>query len=186
MEENIHNPATRKELQEALERSEKLRAEQETRFTELMARLEAVEAKPLSAIDQRRLADAEAELAQLKRGVSLSAPQGPAPKLIPYKGSVQAMVDCHIGGAFRHGPDDANRNRPSLGKTQGDVFYVEVGALWSDDPYVPVMVVRTRDDGMPETKPNPDAPPQIDFRFRPRGHDAFTAMGNQSVIARNY
>jgi hypothetical protein len=69
---------------------------------------------------------------------------------VPYVGMVRATVECHI---------DALRK-------VGDVFHVTVPALWSDDPYEAVTVVRLDDNGKPVTEPNQLAPPQLSARLR--------------------
>lgn len=163
---------TRSELQAKLE-------ERDSIIADLARRLEALENAPkLTSSEQARLAAAEAELARLHPGANAVLAGGPAPKLIPYNGLVQAKADCHVGGAYRYGP--------SVDRKYGDVFPVSVSALWSDDPFVAVIVTGTRDDGTPITEPNPLAPPPIDFRFRPRGLDAIALTEGQVRTAAQY
>lgn len=72
------------------------------------------------------------------------------PKLVPYTGMVRATVDCCID---RH-------------RLQGEVFRVEMPALWSDDPFEPVVVLETKEDGTLVVGPNKDAPAPVPFRYR--------------------
>ncbi len=71
--------------------------------------------------------------------------------LVPYKGLVKATVLCCIGTQ----------------RQQGEVFEVDVPALWTDDPYEPVIVTGYLEDGItPVTEPNPAAPTPLSFRDR--------------------
>jgi hypothetical protein len=127
----------------------------------LMARLAALEAKPANdaaqAVKDKQLAAALAELDSLKANRASGAPVG-SPRTVPYKGLVQATEDCHIGGALRKGPRHPEANKV------GDVFEVDVPALWSDDPYVPVNVSYDKENG--RVIERRDDVPRVDFRFR--------------------
>lgn len=68
----------------------------------------------------------------------------------PYRGRVKALQQCYFGGL--HDP--------------GEVFYVEVEALWSDDPYVPVT---ESGELHPFAK-------RASHRLRPRSGDALAAQ----------
>ena len=128
----------------------------------LISELEATKAR-LAALDQpvdareaalmRQLDEAKAELAQAKPAAETSFPAGAAPKLVPYKGLAKASEDCFVT-QIQH---------------EGDVFEVDVSALWTDDPFVAVVIVGYQESGKPITEPNKAAPAQIDFRFRPKG-----------------
>lgn len=130
---------------------------------ELRAENAALKAGPSDAV-KAQLAAAEAELARLRLPPTANAPpiQGKAPALIPYKGWVQATEDCHIGGAFRKGPTGKGKSFEA-----GDVFEVDMPVLWTDDPFVPVVLEGYTEETMrPITSPNKDAPQRVDFRFR--------------------
>lgn len=156
---------TRKELAEQLEKERGEKAKLEER----LARLEAAFAANTETESQRlnrekRLADAEAELAGLRPDAArpLMAPRGPAPKLVPYKGFVRARVDCAYE-CYRHA---------------GDVFEIDVPGLWSDDPWEPVRVTGDNEDGTPIVNPRTDVT-RIDARFRQRAPDAGLLAANQ-------
>jgi hypothetical protein len=118
------------------------------RITALEAQLSAPRGDAKLAGELRK---AQEELATLKAPAPVFVPPtGPAPRLVPYIGLVKALADCHIG-QYRH---------------TGDVFQVEMPALWTDDPFVPVVITGHTEEGKPITEANPMAPPQIDFRFR--------------------
>lgn len=114
-------------------------------------------AKALSVIEEQGKAIAEL---RAKPQVMTAAPR-PAPQAIPYKGYVRAREACYIG--FLRGA--------------GDIFAHETPCLWSDDPFEPVNVVGTRDDGQLVTEPWPEgkAPQPLPFHLRPRTHDALAA-----------
>lgn len=113
-----------------------------------LAKLEAAfAAKPVpnpeeDEVQARRLREAEAELEALRPRASRPTVRlsGPEPKHVPYQGLVRAKVDCAVG-CFHEGPN------LDKGKVHGDVFSVDVPVLWSDDPYEPVRVSGTREDG---------------------------------------
>jgi hypothetical protein len=112
----------------------------------------------LSPQENQELTAARAELAGL--GSAPSSNLGPTPKLIPYAGMVQAKEPCALGSLH----------------SVGDVFPVDVTALWTDDPYVAVRVTGINEDtGKPKVVQNELAPEPIDFRFRPRSHEALAA-----------
>lgn len=83
-----------------------------------------------------------------------AAPSRPAVKLVPYAGLVIATKPCCIGTR----------------RDEGEIFEIEVDALWDDDPYMAVVITEQRPDGKGGidviTGPNPNAPTPIDFRFR--------------------
>jgi hypothetical protein len=155
-EEEKSRDVTRRELAEALANATAMIAAQKEQNAALETRLAALEqAKPAdNAIVQLETLKALQDLRQsIEQGRIRSSPKfytGPEPDKVPYEGSVQATVECHYGHFHK----------------AGDVFQVKVPALWSDDPYVAVIVTGTRDDGTPITMPNKDAPVPIDFRFR--------------------
>jgi hypothetical protein len=141
-------------------------ADKEPTRAELLALLEASEAQrraveserdQLKADQTAELAQAQAELARLRPNAAQAVPpaQGSRPRLIPYKGMVQAKEPCVYDHKYE----------------TGQVFEVDVPALFTDDPYVPVVVQGHSESGTPLTEVNPLAPPPVDFRFRPRSHD---------------
>lgn len=144
---------TRKQLQEQLEAAHALIAEMK------QPRNDAAH-----AATERRLSEALAELAALGKPQVSGAPTG-ALQMVPYKGSVQATEDCHIGGAYRKGPFEGD---------PGDVFTIEVVALWTDDPYVPVNVTGYTETGRPIVERSKVH--RADFRFRPRGNGGDTEI----------
>lgn len=111
--------------------------------------------KALSTIEEqgRLLAELRAKPAQV-------VPQ-PAVQAIPYKGHVRAKEACYIGFL----------------RAAGDVFHHDVACLWSDDPFEPVNVVGTRDDGQPVIEPWPEGkePQVLPFHLRPRTPDVLAA-----------
>jgi hypothetical protein len=134
----------------------------------LMARLAALEAaaKPANdaaqAVKDKQLADALAELAALKRPQVSGQVTGAPPRLIPYKGFVQAIENCWYGGLVQYCASDTSAHNPNPGAVS--VFEVDVPALWSDDPYVPVNVSYDK-AGARIVELRRDVH-QIDFRFR--------------------
>ena len=95
---------------------------------------------------------------------------------VPYKGLVQATRNC-VYEHFHYGPSENGA---------GDVFEVDLPALWTDDPFTPVVLVRMDDNGKPVTAPNPDAPTPIDFAFRPRTSEAMAAAEAQPRVASGF
>lgn len=85
----------------------------------------------------------------------------PAVQATPYKGHVRAKEACYIGFL----------------RAAGDVFHHDVPCLWSDDPFEPVNVVATRDDGQPVIEPWPEGkePAVLPFHLRPRTPDVLAA-----------
>jgi hypothetical protein len=124
-----------------------------------LERLEAAFAARPEPTEDPRLKDAVAELQTLPvRTIDPTLPRGKPPVFVPYSGYVRAKENCVIG-CYRMGPN------PDQGRVQGDVFAVEVPVLWSDDPYEPVNIIRTRDDGQLECEVRRDVP-IIDARWR--------------------
>lgn len=153
-EDEKQRDVTRRELADALARANELN---ET----LMARVEALEAKASAptlsvqeAILQRELQLAYAELKDksdlLERARSRPGQTGPDLPLVPYSGMVLVTAKCCIDHL----------------REEGEVFHVSMPALYTDDPFVPVVITGSYEDGRPKTEPNPDAPVPIDFRFR--------------------
>jgi hypothetical protein len=124
--------------------------EQNDVLTKRLAELEA------ENVNKPKLEAALAELAALKKPQATGVAQG-SQKLVPYRGKAQALEDCHIGGAYRNGPKEGK---------PGDVFDIDVPALWTDDPYVPVNV---RYSEMNEPIVERIDFPRVDFRFRTQG-----------------
>lgn len=134
----------------------------------LLERIEQLEAA-LKVRDERpdaklaaELRMAKEDLAKLKAPVPFVPVTGPGPKQIPYRGLVRALADCYIGAYHR----------------QGEVFHVNVPALWSDDPYEAVTATGTNEIGQPIVEPALDAV-RIDQHFRPRSQD----LTNPSFLA---
>lgn len=141
-------------------------AEKELTRSELADRLAAAEARASAAEGERdelkaskaeELAVAQAELARLRPNAAavLMPVAGSRPQLIPYKGMVRAKEPCVYDHKYE----------------EGDIFGVDVAALWSDDPYVAIIVTGHLESGKPITEVNPLAPRPVDFRFRPKTHD---------------
>lgn len=120
---------------------------------------------------RRELADALAKahalieeqgkiIAEMRAAPPKVVPQ-PAIQAIPYKGYVRAKESCYIGFL----------------RAAGDIFHHEVSCLWSDDPFEPVNVVGTRDDGQPVIEPWPEGkePQPLPFHLRPRTQDVLAA-----------
>jgi hypothetical protein len=128
---------TRKQLQEQLDAAN--------------ARIAQLQSAPDPKIEAQ-LEAAKAELARLQK--PQPAPTGRA-TASPYKGTVQATEDCHVGGFYREGPKDGK---------PGEVFEVDLPALWSDDPFVAVKISGYHESGQPITEPLGIA--RADFRFR--------------------
>lgn len=147
---------TRKELnaklaetEGALEKERADKAALETRLARLEAAFNAQAAPTFSELDLARLKAAKEELEALRPGASrsLALPAGPAPKLEPYKGLVRALDKC----AYDHMYEP------------GEVFFVDVPALWTDDPYEPVRPVGTELEPRYERRTDVSV---VDFRFR--------------------
>lgn len=145
---------TRRELAEALEKAHELNAKLSERLDALEAKAQAPEVSVQEAILQRELANANAELKDkrelLEKARNRPGLSGPDVVMVPYSGYVQAIAACCIDTFHK----------------EGEVFHVDVPALWTDDPYVPVLVTGTKEDGTPLTQPNLLAPVPINFRFR--------------------
>lgn len=141
-------------------------ADKEPTRAELAELLAASEARASAAETERdelklskafELAKAQRELAALRpqAAVALQPALGIRPQLIPYKGMMQAKEPC----VYDHKHE------------AGEVFQVDLPALWTDDPFFPVIVNGFSESGKPLTEVNPLAPPPVDFRFRPKSHD---------------
>ena len=147
---------TRRELAEALTRANELIAQQAVALEEVRGELKAMKDAPApggsvsEAVLRRELENTQAQLRDLTAAQSARRPGAQNITPVPYKGMVKARERCHIGHI----------------REAGEVFYHEVPALWTDDPFEAVTVVRTSDTGEPVTEPNADAPTPIDFRFR--------------------
>lgn len=130
----------------------------------LLARLEALE--KASASKDARIAELEAAAPKIKEAAQelgkeqvadLTPPAGEA-RLLPYKGAARALADCFVG-------------KPCQYYKKGEVFFIDVPVLWTDDPYVAVLVTGQGENG-PLVEVNPLAPTPVDFRFRPRTDDS--------------
>lgn len=141
---------TRAELTEQLSAERLEKSKLEERLARLEAAFASQTAPIFSEIDLARLKAAKEELESLRPGAGrqLAAPSGPAPRLIPYEGLVRAIEKCAYDHLYE----------------PGEVFYVSVEALWTDDPYEPVRQVNTN-DLEPRYERRTDVS-QIDFRFR--------------------
>jgi hypothetical protein len=127
--------------------AEELEAEK-ARFSALMARIEALEAKPQAqaiaeAIDSarlvRELAEARQQIEDLKR------PQTPTSG-VRYEGLVQATQDCWDLNGYHFGPKEGK---------PGDVFHVSMEDYWPGCPFVPV-IQKQAPDGTAFYSPHPD------------------------------
>lgn len=150
-EKETSRDVTRRELAEALAAATALIQDQKKALTTLQGEVAELK-KGSSPLMQAELMKAIADLAASSRPVDKLAGyfNGPCPPLEPYEGYVEATADCVYGHR----------------RAQGEVFQVKVKALWTDDPYVAVEIIGTREDGAPITRPSKDAPTPIDFRFR--------------------
>jgi hypothetical protein len=135
---------TRRELADALAEA--------TRINKALAeRVEKLEANQIPPVSEAALRKELAEARELLAARTVAPLKATAEvKLVRYAGLVQATADCCM--EHRH--------------AAGEVFEVDVPALWTDDPYMPVIVTGYTDDGTPKTQPNAQAPTPIDFRFR--------------------
>lgn len=149
---------TRRELADALAEATRLNKA-------LAARVEVLETKAADADTKigRELLEAQRLLAE-RTVQPLSAVAVLADvKLVPYKGMVRATAPCCVAPTVNR--EDGQPAGPHF-TAVGEVFEIEVAALWTDDPYEAVIVTGHADDGTAKTKPNRDAPTPIDFRFR--------------------
>jgi hypothetical protein len=138
----------------------------------LLARLEALE--KAAASKDARIAELEAANVKIQEAAQdlgkaqvadLTPPPGEA-RLIPYKGAVKAIFECFVGQFYK----------------AGSVFFVDVPVLWTDDPYVPVLVTGQNEDGEHLTEANPLAPTPVDYRFRLRSHDVLSMADSQPQV----
>jgi hypothetical protein len=129
------------------------------KLKELQAQIEALKGPPANPL----VGGSVEELQKLhpQAAQPLVKPVGPKPALIPYKGWVKAKESC-----VYNTPHPLTGSRIGSLYERGDVFEVDVTALWTDDPFEAVVVTGAKEDGTPITEPNPDAPIPIDFRFR--------------------
>lgn len=149
---------TRAELAEALIRANQLITEQGKAIAELRAQ-PAVTADPI----QLEILKALKELREsVPRQAQTAFYTGPKPETHPYRGFVQALDRCQVNHPNPDGSAGVHVHE------KGEVFEIDVEALWTDDPYMPVIVKGYEDQA--QTKPivtaRLDAPPQVDFRFR--------------------
>lgn len=105
-----------------------------------------------------------AQLAEMQAAAKVAPPRmphtapvynGPEPNKVPYSGLVRATARCCIGHV----------------REEGEIFEVSVPALWTDDPYIAVIVTgytpETRTQAPePIWELNPEAPTPIALRFR--------------------
>jgi hypothetical protein len=125
------------------------------------------------AVKRAKKAAQEALIEQLQRQVAAliserKAPEAPKQvEMVPYKGYVRAKQDCYINGRYYAGAD-------RYGTSEASVFEVDMPALWSDDPFEPVLITGYRDhDNSPIVAPNPSAPTPIDARLRQANRDVY-------------
>jgi hypothetical protein len=132
-------------------------AQEQAKYAALLARIEALEAKPQDTVKaladalkedretaasarlQRELAEARAQIEDLKR------PQTPTSG-VRYEGLVQATQDCWDLNGYHFGPKEG---RP------GDVFHVAMEDYWPGCPFVPV-IQKHAPDGSVFYSPHPD------------------------------
>lgn len=153
---------TRAELAEALLRSNAMMAE----MAETIQTLRDEKAKPqVSTSDQVQL-----EILQLLKELRGSKPQsqhyfGPEIQKTAYDGFVQATESCVINMAMMNEKGQVDIH--PIRYEEGNVFQVDVDQLWTDDPYVPVLMKGTDKSGVPLTEPHPNAKElRANFRFR--------------------
>jgi hypothetical protein len=146
---------TRRELAEELAKSRELNA----RMLERLDALEAKQATPTLSVQetilQKELAAATKELADkrllLEKYSQRQSAGSPDIPLVPYEGYVIATATCAMD--TRH--------------EEGEIFYVSVPALYTDDPYEPVTILEQDVEGTPtKWEKNRAAPTPINFRFR--------------------
>ncbi len=136
---------SRKMLQEELDAKN-------VQFSELMARIAALESKPdmatalkedreaaLSAKLQRELDEARAQIEHLKR------PNSPSSG-VPYSGWAQAKEDLWDGKLIRRGPS---------AEGPGEYFEISLPDYWPGCPFTPV-IRHTNKDGSAYFTPHPD------------------------------
>ena len=126
---------------------------------EEMKRRQPAPQAPEDASMKARLADALRELDALRAERTVRPPttdaKGTKVKPRPYRGHVQAVETCWAGHPVK-GP-----------RQEGDVFEVDLPALYNDDPFVPVVVIGTTESGRPIVKPHAEAV-VADFLDRPQ------------------
>jgi hypothetical protein len=153
VEQQQNNPGykSRKMLADELEA-------EKAKFFALMARIEALEAKPSeplvgqivealrterldarSAALERELREAHAQIQDLQR------PETPTSG-VPYTGLVQATQDCWDLNGYHYGPKEGK---------PGDVFTVSMPDYWPGCPFVPV-IAHKNPDGSPYYLVHPD------------------------------
>jgi hypothetical protein len=149
---------TRVQLAEALAKSTALVEEQGRVIAQLRA-------QPAATVDPIQLEILKA-LKELRESVPRQSPTafytGPKVETQPYRGFVQALDKCQVNHPNPDGSAGVHVHE------KGDVFEIDVEALWTDDPYVAVIVKGYEDQAQtkPIVVPRMDAPPQADFRFR--------------------
>lgn len=141
--------------------------ELKTGLAALMARIEALESRPvdtavsdqiLSALRQDReevlSAKLQRELDDARRQIQDLQLQETPTTGVPYKGPVQARADCWdpVNG-YKHGPQSPYAARPGY----GDVFYVDMPDYWPGCPFVPVIIKGVDPGtGLHIVEPHPD------------------------------
>jgi hypothetical protein len=134
----------------------------------LIAQQNETLAKSNEALERtnRMLAEQAEAIAALKdvQAKQVQTPAQPTPRpgiqARPYKGTVRAKVGCFVGDSLR---------------AEGEVFHHEVNALWSDDPFEPVLAT-TDQRGEVFHQPHPEAPEPLPFHLRPRTDAALAAQ----------
>lgn len=151
---NNPNYKTRRQLQEELLASE-------TKFSELMARVAALESAKAPASSTQEIISALREdreteqSAKLKRELDaayreiehLRRPETPTGPGIRYKGWVQAKEDSWDMTGYHHGPKDGK---------PGEVFMVDMPDYWPGCPFTPVLVTGSSESGLPIVAPHPE------------------------------
>ncbi|MDB6107843.1 MAG: hypothetical protein JWO52_7842 [Gammaproteobacteria bacterium] len=150
---------TRVQLAEALAKSTALVEEQGKLIAELRA-------QPAATVDPIQLEILKA-LKELRESTPRQSPTafytGPKVETKPYRGWAKALQKCQVSH-----PGEKPGQIAVHVHEEGEVFGIDVEALWTDDPYVAVTITGYEDQEQmkPITVANKDAPPQADFRFR--------------------
>lgn len=143
---------TRKELADLVREQAEMIAELRTRPA--VAASDPVQVEILKAL--KELKESNARIAPAPAFYT-----GKPIKTEPYRGYVKALSMCQMTHMGPGGKPEVHVHQ------EGAVFQVDVDALWSDDPYVPVEITGYEDDAQskPITKEHSTAT-QADFRFR--------------------
>lgn len=147
---------TRAELAEALLQSNALLKEQAAVIAELRAKPDT------SSEVQLQILQALKDLKASARPQASAFYTGPKISTIPYRGWVKALQACQVNHPNADGSPGVHVHQ------EGDVFEIDVPSLWTDDPYMAVIITGYEDQAQlkPITVKNEDAPTPANFQFR--------------------